>query len=73
MEEARKALFEKVVKKYTFQELVRHRTIKGGQFNLIEMISKYPNQGQNFKVFRKSWPTSMYYMIDSVQLYVSLF
>lgn len=45
MEEARKKLFEKVIKKFTLQDLVKHHSIGAGQKNLVEMVSKYPNFG----------------------------
>ena len=56
MEEARRKLFEKVVKKYTMAELVRHRTLGPGQHNLIELITRYPGYGVGFKAVRKTWP-----------------
>ena len=45
MDEARKALFEKVIKTYSFKEIVRHHTIGSGQKNLVELISRYPGHG----------------------------
>ena len=71
MEEARRALFEKVIRKYTLQELVKHRTMGAGQKNLIELISRYPGQGLNFKVFRKTWHEGTFFHIKRVELFVS--
>ena len=61
MEEAKKKLFEKVIKKFTMAELVKHSSIGSGQKNLIELISRYPGFGRGFKVFKKTWPENSYY------------
>ena len=42
MEEAKRKLFEKAVKKFTLEEVIRHKNIGAGQKNLIELISRYP-------------------------------
>ena len=55
------SLFEKVVKKFTMADLVRHQSIGSGQKNLIELISRYPGYGKGFKVFKKTWPENSYY------------
>jgi hypothetical protein len=45
MEEARKKLFEKAMKKFTMAELTKHQTFGSGQRNLVELISRYPGFG----------------------------
>ena len=67
MEEAKKLLYEKVIKKFTLQEITKHKTEK--YKNLIEMISRYPNYGVGFKVYRKWWPQNMFYHVRKVDLY----
>ena len=42
MEEAKRALFERVIKKYSLQEIAKHRGLGAGQRNLIELVSRYP-------------------------------
>ena len=71
MEEARRKLFEKAIKKFTIKELVKHQSIGSGQKNLIELISRYPGFGRDFKVFKKTWPENSYYKIKQVELFVS--
>ena len=71
MEEARKALFEKAIKKYTLKEMTRHATIGAGQKNLFELISKWPGHGQGFKVYKKTWPEGCFYHIHKIQAFVS--
>ncbi len=66
MEEARRLLYEKVIKKFTLQEITKHRTIK--HKNLIEMISRYPGYGVGFKVNRKWWPEGMFLHVKQVHL-----
>ena len=73
MEEARKALFGKVIRKYTLPELVKHRSLGAGQKNLIELISRYPGQGMNFKVFKKTWNEGTFFHVKRVQLFVSAY
>jgi hypothetical protein len=70
MEEARKKLFEKAVKKFTLKELVRHQSIGSGQHNLVELISRYPGFGQGFKVFKKTWPADCYWHVKRIELFV---
>lgn len=72
MEEARKKLFEKAMKKFTLKDLVKHQSIGSGQKNLIELISRYPGFGQGFRVFKKTWPVNSYYHIRQVHLFVRL-
>lgn len=71
MEEARKKLFEKAMKKFTMAELTKHQSIGSGQRNLIELISRYPGFGQGFKVHRKTWPEDSYIEVKDVHLFVS--
>jgi hypothetical protein len=71
MEEARRKLFEKAIKKFTIKELVKHQSIGSGQKNLIELISRYPGFGKGFKVFKKTWPENSYYELKNVELFVS--
>jgi len=71
MEEARKKLFEKAIKKFTMKDLVKHQHIGSGQKNLIELISRYPGFGAGFRVFRKTWPAESYYELKHVHLFVS--
>jgi hypothetical protein len=71
MEEARKKLFEKVIKSFEMKQLIRHQTIGSGQKNLIELISRYPGHGLGFKVHRKTWPEDSYWLIKDVHLFVS--
>ena len=71
MEEARRALFEKVVRKYTLQEVVRHKTTGAGQRNLIELVSRYPSYGQGFKVFKKTWHEGSFFHVRRVEMFVS--
>ena len=68
MEEARRLLYEKAVKKFTMQEVVKHKdiTVK----NLIEMISRYPGNGQGFKVSSRYWPEGSFFHIQRVDLLV---
>ena len=71
MEEARKKLFEKAIKRFTINDLVKHQAIGSGQKNLVELISRYPNFGQGFKVYKKTWPENCYYKLTNVHLFVS--
>ena len=70
MEEAKRLLYEKAIKKFTMQEIVKHKTIK--HKNLIELISRYPGYGGGFKVYSKWWPENTFYHIRQVQLFVTL-
>ena len=71
MEEVRKALFERVIKRYTLADIVKHQTLGSGQRNLIELISRYPGQGTGFKVFKKTWNEGHFYHVKDVQMFVS--
>ena len=73
MEEARRALFERVIRKYTLHEIVKHRRLGAGQKNLIELISRYPGQGLGFKVFKKTWQQDHFYHIKKVDMFVSCY
>lgn len=70
MEEARKKLFEKVIKRYTLNDLVKHANTGSGQRNLVELISRYPGFGSSFKVMRNSWPEGAFYHVNRVKLQV---
>ena len=72
MEEAKKALFERVIKKYTLAEVIKHGSYGPGQKNLIELIARYPGQGQGFKVFKKTWSEDHFFHIKRVHMFVSL-
>jgi hypothetical protein len=54
MEEARRLLYEKAIKKFTLQEVTKQKTIK--HKSLVEMLSRYPGNGVGFKVWAKWWP-----------------
>merc|ERR1711990_1028475 len=69
MEEVRKALFERVIKRYTLADIVKHQTLGSGQRNLIELISRYPGQGAGFKVFKKTWNEGHFYHVKDVQMF----
>ena len=69
MEEARKALFEKVIKRYALQGVARHATLAPRQRNLVEQISRYPGFGANFKVYQKTWPENSFYHVTHMQLF----
>jgi len=73
MEEARRKLFEKVVRKFTLAEVAKHRTIGAGQRNIVELISKYPGYGKDFKIFRSSWPENSFIHIKRVELFSGRF
>jgi len=68
MEEARRLLYEKAIKKFAMHEVTAHKTIKDK--NLIEMISRYPGHGVGFKVYSKFWPANTFYHIRDVHLFV---
>lgn len=69
MEEARKALFEKVIKRYTLREVARHATLASGSKNLLEMITRYPGFGSHFKVSKRTWPENSFYHVTRMQLF----
>lgn len=54
MEEARRILYEKVIRKFTLQEVTKHKNMP--YRNLIEMLTRYPGNGVGFKVYSKWWP-----------------
>ncbi len=56
MEEARRLLYEKAIKKFTLQEVTKHKSLR--QKNLVEMLSGYPGYGNGFKVYQKYWPAN---------------
>ena len=43
MDEARRMLYDKVIKRFTMLDVTKHKTISNK--NLIELISKYPGNG----------------------------
>jgi hypothetical protein len=49
-----------------------HKTISPGQKNLVELISRYPGHGKEFKVFHKTWPQNCFYHVHRVELFVSI-
>jgi hypothetical protein len=59
-----------VIKKFTLKDLAKHNKI--GPKNLFEHISVYPNRGEGFKVWRKTWPEGTYYTIREMKMFVSL-
>lgn len=67
MEEARRLLYEKAIKKFTLADVTKHRTIKNK--NLIEMLTRYPGYGVGYKVARKWWPQGQYFHVKNVELY----
>lgn len=67
MEEARRLLYEKAIKKFTLQDVTKHRTIKNK--NLMEMLTRYPGYGVGYKVSRKWWPAGHFYHVKNVELY----
>ena len=71
LEEARRLLYEKAIKKFTLQEVTKHRVIKNK--NLIEMMSRYPGYGVGFKVTRKWWPQGQFMHVRNVELYSARF
>ena len=68
MEEAKRLLYEKAIRKFTMQEVTRQKNYTNK--NLIELISKYPGQGQGFKVMSKWWPEGNFYHVKHVDLFV---
>ena len=67
MEEARRLLYEKVIKKFTIEQVTKHKKIQNK--NLIEMLSGYPGYGNGFKVNRKWWPQGMFFHVKKVDLF----
>ena len=67
LEEARRLLYDKAIKKFALQEVTKHRTIQ--HKNLVEMMTRYPGHGVGFKVYRKWWPANMFFHVKQVELY----
>lgn len=67
MEEARRLLYEKAIKKFTLQDITKHKSLR--QKNLMEMLSGYPSHGVGFKVSNKLWPQGSFYHVKQVELY----
>lgn len=70
MEEAKKILYEKAIKKFTLKDIIRSRNYT--QKNLIELISRYPGYGRGFKIAHKDWPDHEYYQVRDIKLFVSM-
>lgn len=64
MEEARRLLYEKAIKKFTLQEITKQQNMS--YKNLIEMISKYPGNGVGFKVWSKWWEPGTFFHVKDV-------
>lgn len=71
LDEAKRLLYEKAIKRFTMQEVTKHHTIP--HKNLIEMLSRYPSQGVGFKVWSKWWPENTFYHVRDVRLFVKLY
>ncbi len=71
MEEARRLLYEKAIKKFTLQDITKHKSLR--QKNLIEMLSGYPNHGIGFKVQHKYWPADQFYHVRNIQFFAPRF
>lgn len=69
MEEARRLLYEKAIKKFTMQEVTKHKSIQ--HKNLLEMLSRYPGYGVGFKVQRKWWPEGTFMHVRQVDLFAA--
>ena len=72
MEEAKRALFDRAIRKYALKELVKPSTLGAGQHNLVELVGRYPGHGLSFKVFKKTWPEGSFWHVKSVQMFVSM-
>ncbi|CDW71476.1 UNKNOWN [Stylonychia lemnae] len=59
MEEARRLLYEKAIKKFTMQEVTHHK--KFTNYNLVSLLTRFPGNGQGFKVYQKYWPQGTYF------------
>lgn len=70
LDEARRLLYEKAIKKFTLQEVTKSRTIS--YKNLIESLTKYPGYGVGFKVWSKWWPEGTFYHVRDVRVFVIL-
>jgi len=69
MEEARRLLYEKAIKKFTLQEVTNHS--KFTSHNLISLLTRYPGNGVGFKVYQKYWPQGTFFHVRDVTLFVS--
>jgi hypothetical protein len=63
-------IFHQAVKTFELKDLVKHRNIS--QKNLVEMLSRFPGGGQGFKVYRKTWPANMHYIIHHANYKVNI-
>ena len=69
MEEARRLLYEKAIKKFTMQDIIKHHNAP--YKNLVQMLSQYPNNGEGFKVWAKWWEPGTFFHVKEVKLFVS--
>jgi hypothetical protein len=51
----------KVLDKYPMTE--KSESVKSGQYNLFDMLSRFPKNGQGMKVYKKTWPENCYWQI----------
>ena len=59
--EAGSKLFEKNLRRFPFDKTVRVKYC--GVKNIFEQVSRYPNKGKNFVVWRKDWPANKFFQI----------
>ncbi len=69
MEEIKKELYTKVIKKFTLHDIARHKTIR--HKNLIETMSIYPRYGVGSKIKRKTWPKDKFIHVTKIELFVN--
>ena len=68
IEEAKKMLYQKVIKRFTLEDVTRHRKFQ--HKSLIEMLSRFPSHGKDFKVMHVNWPENTFYHVTKVNLFV---
>ena len=64
MEEAKKAIYQKAVKRFTKDNITNHK--KYGYKSLTENLTRFPNKGVDFKVWQKHNSTSYFYLIKKL-------
>lgn len=69
MDEARKAVLDKLIKRYSFKNITKHWNMDTK--NLIELTSGYPSHGLGFMVYRKTWQPETFYKVKKVELFVT--
>jgi hypothetical protein len=69
IEEAKRLIYEKAIKRFSISDVTKHKTIMSK--NLVELISRYPGNGEGFKVSHRFWPDNTYYHIRQINLFVS--